>query len=181
MPSSLSYRIPPPPSSSPSPFPSSPTPHPSDVYIFGYGSLCWRPDFPFLSRHPSYIEGYQRRFWQGSPDHRGTLDAPGRVVTLVRVDGGEGGGKGEDVVGGGGREEVRVYGMVYLVHREDVKAVLQYLDVREQGGYSMQQVTCHLLTPPLPLLFLPLPPFLCPVLCDCADVPGHARQCALPR
>ena len=152
MPSYSSSPTPPPhppcPSPTPTPTPTTTNPPPrsssspppsADAFIFGYGSLCWRPDFPFLSRHPCYISGYQRRFWQGSPDHRGTADAPGRVVTLVKVKEGrvEGGETGE--------EAVRVYGMVYRVHREHVNAVLDYLDVREQGGYSMQEVTCHLL------------------------------------
>ena len=103
----------------------------TDVYIFGYGSLCWRPDFPFLTSQPAYISGYHRRFYQGSPDHRGTEQSPGRVVTLVQQ-----------------REGV-VYGVVYLVHREQVKAVLDYLDVREQGGYECAHVTAHLHSPPL--------------------------------
>ena len=101
----------------------------TDVYIFGYGSLCWRPDFPYISSHPAYIVGYHRRFYQGSPDHRGTEHSPGRVVTLVQ------------------QQEGVVYGMVYLVHREQVKAVLEYLDVREQGGYECAHVTAYLHKP----------------------------------
>ena len=101
----------------------------TDVYIFGYGSLCWRPDFPYISSHPAYIVGYHRRFYQGSPDHRGTEHSPGRVVTLVQ------------------QQEGVVYGVVYLVQREQVMAVLEYLDVREQGGYECANVTAHLHNP----------------------------------
>ena len=36
------------------------------VWLFGYGSLIWRVDFPFLEVQRASIEGWARRFWQGS-------------------------------------------------------------------------------------------------------------------
>jgi cation transport protein ChaC len=48
------------------------------VWLFGYGSLIWRPDFPYLD---------SRRFWQGSHFHRGVETNPGRVVTVVNTPG----------------------------------------------------------------------------------------------
>lgn len=44
------------------------------LWIFGYGSLVWKTNFPFIKKYPGYIKGYTRRFNQFSPDHRGTYD-----------------------------------------------------------------------------------------------------------
>ena len=94
----------------------------SDAFwIFGYGSLVWRPDFPFRERRPAYIQGWIRRFWQGSTDHRGVPGAPGRVVTLLR------------------EPEAVCWGMAYDIGGEELEATLAHLDYREKGGYSIER------------------------------------------
>ncbi|MFL4989546.1 MAG: gamma-glutamylcyclotransferase, partial [Microvirga sp.] len=35
-------------------------PRTSDLWVFGYGSLMWRPGFPFLERRHAHLHGYHR-------------------------------------------------------------------------------------------------------------------------
>jgi cation transport regulator ChaC len=92
------------------------------LLIFGYGSLIWRPSFDYEKRWPACAVGWARRFWQGSPDHRGTPEAPGRVVTLVPEQG------------------ARCWGVVYEIAAERSATVLDELDRREQGGYTRREI-----------------------------------------
>lgn len=91
-------------------------------WIFGYGSLVWRPGFDALEARLARLDGFSRRFWQGSPDHRGVPGAPGRVVTLVHDPG------------------THTIGMAYRVSEAVWEEVLPRLDHREQGGYARHDV-----------------------------------------
>lgn len=53
-----------------------------DLWVFGYGSLMWRPDFPFVERRMARLAGYRRRFCLKSIRYRGTPEAPGLVLGL---------------------------------------------------------------------------------------------------
>ncbi|MDE0007399.1 MAG: gamma-glutamylcyclotransferase [Gammaproteobacteria bacterium] len=83
------------------------------VWLFGYGSLIWRVDFPYRVRLRAAVRDFSRRFWQGSHDHRGTLTAPGRVVTLTPEPG------------------ALCVGMAYRIDA----ATFAPLDHREKNGY----------------------------------------------
>lgn len=43
----------------------------TSLWIFGYGSLVWKPDFKYKRSKVGYISGYKRRFWHGDNFHRG--------------------------------------------------------------------------------------------------------------
>jgi len=95
------------------------------MWIFGYGSLVWRPAFEFSTRRPAYVTGYMRRFWQASPDHRGTDEAPGRVVTLLA------------------ETNAQTWGMAYQIAPENSDEILDQLDYREKAGYERHTVALH--------------------------------------
>lgn len=46
----------------------------SSLWIFGYGSLVWKPDFRFKRSKVGHVKGYKRRFWHGDNFHRGDDD-----------------------------------------------------------------------------------------------------------
>ena len=93
-----------------------------ELWIFGYGSLVWRPAFPFAERRGAWIDGFARRFWQGSIDHRGVPGAPGRVVTLEP------------------EPNARCFGVAYRIADEETPRVLEGLDHRERGGYERRRL-----------------------------------------
>ena len=87
-----------------------------DLWVFGYGSLMWRPDFPHSARESGLLHGYHRALCMYSYRHRGTRARPGLVLGLDR--------------GGSCR------GMAYRVERRDASDVLDYLWEREMVSYT---------------------------------------------
>jgi len=55
-----------------------------EIWIFGYGSLMWNPEFSFDARHVATVYGYHRNFCLWSRINRGTPESPGLVLTLER-------------------------------------------------------------------------------------------------
>jgi cation transport protein ChaC len=85
-----------------------------ELYVFGYGSLIWRPGFAHAAAHPALLRGFHRRFCIWSRIYRGSPEAPGLVLGLDR--------------GGACR------GVAFRVPAPEAAAVLDYLDARENIG-----------------------------------------------
>ena len=81
-------------------------------WIFGYGSLMWRPGFAYVERMAATLPGRRRAFCIYSVHHRGTYERPGLVLGLAP--------------GGATR------GTAYRVAEADWPGVYAYLLEREQ-------------------------------------------------
>ena len=92
------------------------------AWVFGYGSLIWRPDIPFLESRVARVRGWKRRFWQGSHDHRGVPHAPGRVATLVPD------------------ADASCEGVAYFIDGVRLQETWADLDHREKNGYRREAV-----------------------------------------
>ena len=143
---------------------------PAPIWIFGFGSLLWKREGDFATQHAA-LGGWVRRFYQASPDHRGSPSRLGRVCTVVPVArharhcgvhfpcpltraavqqwlsrepcaaADEGGAVEEEAMEG---EDPVVHGMVYKLEGADAAAHVARLCKREAGGYSARCVRCVL-------------------------------------
>jgi glutathione-specific gamma-glutamylcyclotransferase len=52
------------------------------MWVFGYGSLIWNPEFPVAERRIARVTGWQRSFCMRSIHHRGSVAEPGLVLAL---------------------------------------------------------------------------------------------------
>ena len=83
-----------------------------ELWIFGYGSLMWRPGFAFTEARPAMVAGLHRALCVYSWVHRGTRARPGLVLGLDR--------------GGACR------GLAFRVDAAQREEVIAYLRAREQ-------------------------------------------------
>lgn len=83
-----------------------------DLWVFGYGSLMWRPGFDFAEQQGAVVRGYHRALCVYSHVHRGTPERPGLVLGLDR---------------GGSCK-----GIAFRVPRVHADRTLAYLRAREQ-------------------------------------------------
>ena len=97
----------------------------SDVWIFGYGSLIWRPDFDFAERRAAKVHGWHRALKMWRRLNRGTPECPGLVFGMLS--------------GGSCR------GMVFRVPAAQARQVLINLWQREMalGVYDPRWLVCQ--------------------------------------
>lgn len=96
-----------------------------DLWVFGYASLIWRPEFDAAEQRGAVVHGWHRALQMRSRVNRGTPERPGLVFALVR--------------GGSCR------GMVYRIERQRAGAELERLWTREMptGVYDPKWLACR--------------------------------------
>ena len=106
-----------------------------DLWVFGYGSLMWRPGFPYVECRHAHLHGYHRSLCVYSHVHRGTPDKPGLVLGLDR------GGRCHGVAFRVAAAEAAST-LLYLREREQVTSVYleRRLPVRLEGGQTVTAV-----------------------------------------
>ena len=82
-----------------------------DLWVFGYASLIWRPEFDFAERRPARVHGWHRALRMWSHVNRGTDACPGLVFAMLS----------------GGS----CHGMVFRIPQHQAQAALERLWVRE--------------------------------------------------
>jgi cation transport protein ChaC len=97
----------------------------SDLWVFGYGSLIWRPEFSFVEQRHATVHGWHRALKMWSRINRGTPDCPGLVFGMLS--------------GGSCR------GMVFRIQREHGHEAIHRLWQREMitGVYDPRWLDCH--------------------------------------
>lgn len=124
------------------------------VRIFGYGSLCWNPGadggLAKASQTLGRVKGYKRVWAQRSTDHRGTVDFPGIVCTLLTTEEYcsvvESASSVDETASRDGNistndgaeksEDLMTQGVIFNIPPELVQETLAELDFREKGGYA---------------------------------------------
>lgn len=97
----------------------------SDLWIFGYASLIWRPDFDFAEQRAARVLGWHRALKMWSRVNRGTPQCPGLVFALLS---------------GGSCQ-----GVAFRVRRHEAADVLATLWLREMvtGVYDPRWLHCR--------------------------------------
>jgi cation transport protein ChaC len=96
-----------------------------DLWVFGYASLIWRPEFDAAEQRPALVYGWHRALEMRSRVNRGTPECPGLVFALVH--------------GGSCR------GVAYRIEQSSAADELERLWVREMptGVYDPKWLTCR--------------------------------------
>jgi len=94
-----------------------------DRWVFGYGSLMWRPGFGFVERQAAVLHGRRRAFCIYSVHHRGTHERKGLVLGLA---------PGGAVRGAAYRVDEAAWPETYAYLREREQPTETYVEARAQ-------------------------------------------------
>jgi cation transport protein ChaC len=105
----------------------------SATVVFFSQYVVWKTDFPVEDTAFGYVQGWHRRFWQGSPDHRGVPGALGRVVTLIA----SADMKQFEAMDPHATKVAHTWGRIYKVPEAEIPKTLAQLDHREKVRLNM--------------------------------------------